>query len=116
MGGHDSYHKNITEKEAEQRLHLRGGHCYLTRYSSIRGRCVLSVYKHHELPLTPEVGHFDIIEKHGKYRIEGKKAVFDNVGSLLEYYQKYSISPAFKSIGQVYTEDAYKVDVSCNIL
>lgn len=110
MGEHASYHQTITGEEAKRRLTLCGGHCYLTRYSRIQGCYVLSVYKYHR-SLSPEIEHFEIvIENTNKHRIKGKAKTFNNIQSLLEYYELNRIDPALKSIGRAYTENEHEQD------
>ena len=45
MSHHNSYHHSITGEEAERRLKIRGGDCYLTRYSEANKCFILSVHK-----------------------------------------------------------------------
>lgn len=107
-GEHRSYHEAITGEEAERRLEQRGGHCYLTRYSKIRGCYVLSVHKQHRL-LSPVKEHYEIvIEGKTKCRIRGKTKIFDSIESLLEHYEQNRIDPSLRSIGVPYTEDEYE--------
>ena len=120
MGEDESYHKTITGEEAEQRLARHGGHCYLTRYSRMRDCYVLSVYEFRKY-LKPETDHFEIVvEANGKQRIKGKSTSFDTIQQLLEHYRQNRINPAFRSIGEVYTEEQYIEDQqagrTCTIL
>ena len=115
MRDHPGYHQSITGNEAKRRLAMYGGICYLTRYSDLNRCYVLSVYQK-QMP-DDIIKHFKIIiEYTGKYRIEGKEETFSDIVPLLEYYEKNRIDPAFKSIGQRYTEDIYKLQEKCRQL
>ena len=107
-GEHRSYHDAITGDEAERRLEQHGGHCYLTRYSQIRGCYVLSVYKQHRLTSAVKDHYEIVIESRKKYRIKGKTKTFDSIQSLLGYYEQNRIDPTLRSIGLAYTEDEYE--------
>lgn len=102
---HSSYHQSITGKEAEKRLKQHGGHCYLTRYSEAKRCYILSVYQ--KSP-TYAMKHFKIvIDYSGKKSIEKKQQKFDTIGELLTHYENSRLDPAFRNIGERYTEDDY---------
>jgi hypothetical protein len=53
--------------------------------------------------------HFKIIiEDDGGHKIDGKQLTFNDIRSLLEYYEHNRIDPALRSIGKAYTEDEYR--------
>ena len=104
MDPHESYHENITGQEALKRLKTSGkGRCYLTRYSDKHNCYILSVYK----PVDA-CSHFKIIKDNGKCQINGKKKEFDDIGKLLDYYEKNNFDPAFVMIGQYYTKEEFQ--------
>lgn len=110
---HKGFHHAITSKEAEQRLARKGGNCYLTRYSDSNCRYILSVYQSRP---TRIVKHFKIgRSEDGKYRIDGKQKSFDNIESLLRYYEMNSIDPAFASIGKICAEEEFMHQGCCTI-
>ena len=113
---HSSYHQSISGKEAERRLKRHGGLCYLTRYSEAKRSYILTVYQ--KSP-TYAMKHFKImIDCNGKKSIEKKQMKFDTVGELLTHYESTRLDPAFRTIGERFTEDDY-IDSrkrKCNIL
>ena len=104
---HAAYHQAISGEEAERRLKKSGGHSYLTRYSKVHKCYVLSVYEH-QRHSEPTIGHFKIVvDNNGEHRINEKEIVFQDIHSLLGYYEKERIDPALRSIGKAYTEAEY---------
>lgn len=103
---HSSYHQSITREEAEKRLKKCGGHCYLTRFSRTNEKYILSVYQ--EKP-TKTIEHYKITI-HECVRLEDKGKSFSNIAELLTFYENNRVSPAFKNIGQCYSEDEYERD------
>ena len=109
IDNHPSYHQSITSQEAERRLKLFArDSCHLTRYSKTQWCYVLSIYRKQK----PEavIEHLEIvIDDNGKHKIKGKEEdeCFDNIGSLLTYYESNRISPSFPTIGQRYTEEDF---------
>ena len=101
MGEHESYHENITGKEAEKRLKKLKKRSYLTRYSEIEESYILTVFE----PRTPKyvIQHYKIIIENGRCNIDGKERDFENIDELLIYYERNRIHNAFKNIGQKYT-------------
>lgn len=113
---HPSYHQCITGREAVKRLKQHGGHCYLTRYSEAKRTYILSVYQKRP---TYAMKHFKInIEYDGKKSIEKKQKRFDTIGELLDHYEQFRLDPAFRTIGQSYTEEEYsrRRQSKCTIL
>ena len=114
---HNPYHHEISGKEAERRLKMRGGHCYLTRYSKNKKSYILSVYKE-QRSLEPIIEHYKITVKgSGRLYIEGTDKEFDKIHKLLSHYEKHPITCAISSIGHAYTEKQYtSQDKGCIIL
>ena len=105
MGEHDSYHQRISAEEAEKRLKkYDGNRCYLTRFSQNNNHYVLSVYQ--KIP-TQEIEHYGIDIQDGKYKIQGKEDVFNDVTQMLKHYEQKRLDPAFKNIGKMFTEEDY---------
>ena len=105
MGEHDSYHQRISAKEAERRLKMYGGNrCYLTRFSQAHNHYVLSVRQ--KIP-TQEIEHYGIDIRDGKYKIQGKEDVFNDITQMFEHYEQKRLDPAFKNIGKMFTEEDY---------
>ena len=107
MGDHSSYHNAITEEVAINRLRQSDNpHCYLT-YFNEGGKYVLAVYKKQH-PQDVEV-HYPMILRAGKYKIDEKDEKFDDVLSLLNYYERHRISPSLATIGTNYTLQDYEI-------
>ena len=105
MGEHDSYHQRISAQEAERRLKKYGGNrCYLTRFSRTNNRYVLSVCQ--KIP-TQEIEHYGIDIQDGKYKIQGKEDIFNDITQMFEHYEQKRLDPAFKNIGKMFTEEDY---------
>lgn len=97
---HPSYHGTMTIKEAELKLKQRGNDHFLTRYSEVDRKYVLSVVKE------GRCRHFDInIKKEKKgtgetvYEIGGTEKAFYNIFKLFDFYQEFPIGPRIDSIG-----------------
>ena len=104
---HPGYHQQITGEEAELRLRKNGGHCYLTRFNKDLKCYILSVYE--KQGSSAIMRHFKILIVNGKRKkIDGLNREFDDVISLLEYYEQHRVDPALRSIGKAYTESTYK--------
>ena len=78
-------------------------------------RYILSV--HQDKPIYT-INHYRIVIQFGEYvKLEGAEKSFKDIGKLLEFYENNRISPAFKNIGQRYTEDEFaKSQWFCAIL
>ena len=119
MDPHESYHKAINGKDAEKRLKKCGAHCYLTRYSEIRGCYMLSAYqkkpnnvmKHFQIS-------FEHFEDHKVYKIEGKTMEHAGIEEMLRHYENEEsrIDPALNSIGKCITEKEYISKTECTII
>lgn len=101
---HPCNHQSINRKEAERRLKLFGGDCYLIRYSEVQQTYVLSAY--HKTKHIESIEHYEITFDNGKYKMIEKS--FDSIESLLHYYESNTISPFWKKLGQCYTREEYK--------
>ena len=106
-----SYWGPMTGSEAELKLRLHGGNCYLTRYSEMKQHYVISVsvmrrkkqqarrqrdcleLYNFKLNVTKE-------NSHNEFEIEGTDNKFNSVSSLLEFFQKNPISHSVSSIGE----------------
>ena len=104
---HKSHHYSVNKaEEAEKRLRLCGGTCYLIRYSDSWNSYVLSVYREH----IPDsiIRHFKIgIKDNGKFSIQGTDVYFETIDSLLAFYEKNSIHPSIETIGRSFSEEDY---------
>ena len=102
---HPSNHHGIQGVEAERRLKLSGGTCYLVRWSESWKSYALSVYCQQK----PKdiIEHFKISVDAGKYKIEGNETNFDTLEDLLAHYEKNSIHHNFKAIGHCFTRAEY---------
>ena len=106
MGEHESYHEGITGAEAERRLKLAGKNiAYLTRYSKEEKSYVLTVFKK-QIPEDVTM-HFKIVIQNGKHKIHRKQMKFDDIGTLLEYYEEHRLDPDMKKIGDKYTLEEF---------
>ena len=106
VGGHSSYHNDITAEEAMSRLKQSGhNHCYLTYFSKEKRVYFLAVYLNH-IPHDVEE-HFAIIMVSNKYKIEGKNEEFDSFESLLDHYTSKRFNPCLPGVGYSYSFDDY---------
>jgi hypothetical protein len=112
---HPAFHHNLTGDEAERRLKVCDGHCYLIRFSKAQDCYMLSVYrKERSMPLVKE--HYGInITDNDKIMIEGNEKEFDSLEALLCYYQDNPIDTALSSIGRRYTENEYINRKTCTV-
>ena len=100
MPNHRSYHGEITDKEAEQRLIKHSErNCYLTRYSRNSRTYVLSViisHTNHEVTV-----HLKLkIDSEGpSYTLEGTGKIFQMLEELLSFYGSNPLSPEIRNIG-----------------
>ena len=110
IGEHPSYHQAITGMEIERRLEEAGGHRYLTSYSKEHKCYVLSVFEYKTPPSDSAIEHFqiEIASNTGMLRVQNKTQSFDDISSLLRYYERNRIDPALRTIGEAYTEEEYK--------
>ena len=103
MPEHGSNHGALAEEEAMRRLRQSNKpHCYLTYFSQEKQKYVLAVYKKQCVEV-----HYPMILQAGKYKIEEKDDKFDDVLSLLNYYERQRIHPSLSNIGTNYTQEQY---------
>ena len=101
-----SYWGPMTGAQAEFKLRLlkKGGNRYLIRYSKKNEHYVISVIGRQSERDPPTVYHFklNIMKKgdHNTFEIEATEEKFDNISSLLDYYQKHPVSHSVSSIGE----------------
>ena len=51
--------------------------------------------------------HYGIDIRDGKYKVQGKEDVFNDITQMLEHYEQRRLDPAFKNIGKMFTEEDY---------
>lgn len=107
-----SFHGSIPKKEAITKLFEFGRDCYLTRYSSYRKICVLSVLKvSHD---GEQVWHFKLdvpqtLDADKKTcRVAGTGMEFDDIPHLLQYYQKNPLIHENDSLGECLQSNIWK--------
>lgn len=103
MKKHPSFHGNMKSSEAESKLNIQGGNCYLTRYSKSQKKLRISVQKTRGETTTTK--HFSLsIEKGsgGIYsvEIEGTEEKFNDICKLLKHYEKQPIDNIMDGLGQ----------------
>ena len=108
IADHQSYQGPMTGKVAEQKLRDAGKNCYLTRYSSVQKKYVLSVVKR-RINNNPAVfQHFGILitqrYEQNQYEIDGAEKRFDDISELLNFYQNHNVTRDIDSIGVCYVE------------
>ena len=100
-----SYHGAMTGKEAVLKLKEHGGNCYLLRYSEVRKSLVITVLRGDE----KKPFHFilNITKKDNRsiYEIEGTEEYFDNIDSLLAFYQDNPLTAIITCIGEPYVRE-----------
>lgn len=103
-----SYWGPMTGAQAELRLRLNGSNCYLIRYSEERQHYVLSVMGRKQQQgkqglLEPHHFKLNIMREnnHNTLEIEGTENKFNDISSLLEFYQEHPVSHSVCSIGEV---------------
>lgn len=104
MNNHPSFHGNMNDKAAENKLRKHGESCYLTRYSRSRKKLRLSVLrkKRDKLIIEHNIISFVIrVEKDAHtYEIEGTENKFDDISYFLSFYQNQPINTNIDGIGQ----------------
>lgn len=111
MEPHDSFHGEITGKEAEFRLKKSQKKSYLTRYSEQNELYVLSVCYPYlsEGRMKFKIKHFEIKFRHedsgNTYQIADEK--FNSLAEMLQEYEQKMIDHAQQNIGSKLTEDDY---------
>lgn len=94
----DSYHHNLTGKEAGDILKAYRPHCHLTRFSKSIKSYMLSVFE--DRHKTHQIRHYPIlINEEGKLNIKGKEKKFDSIRELLGYYQENDLDSEMTFIG-----------------
>lgn len=107
-----SFYGSITKMEAITKLFEFGRDCYLTRYSSYRKICLLSVLKvsHNG----EQVQHFKLdvpqaLDADNKAcRVAGTAMEFDDVSHLLQYYQKNPLFHENDFLGECLQSNIWK--------
>ncbi|XP_064382015.1 uncharacterized protein LOC135330949 isoform X2 [Halichondria panicea] len=110
MDPHDSYHYEISGKEAEFRLKAFQTRSYLTRYSVNHKQYLLSVYQPvlRGNEIKHEMRNFVITFKHDDrkiYQITDRE--FDSLEEMLETYESEKVDHSLPNIGRMVTEDDY---------
>ena len=107
---HDSYHGEISGKEAEFRLKAFKTRSYLTRYSVSHEQYLLSVYQPvlRGNEIKHEMRNFVITFKHDDkkiYRITDRE--FNSLEEMLETYERESLHHSLPNIGRMVSEEEY---------
>ena len=111
--GHITFHRHLSEDDADKRLKAEDKDCHLTRYGSNRDIYVLSVVNIKRKRETLAFGHFEVEfeERNGTttYKLKGNRKTKKQFRELLEHFKSSGVNSKIKSIGTGKHSNEYRL-------